>query len=597
VWRRPPPRGSRAATAGAIAIEPRRSTTPPTRRRSRRGPGRADWPVKAAQAATSPGWSASARLREAAEACAAVIMLSLLLLPPAITATTTAAGAAAAGMPSDEGRRLSFSGPVLIQAIPGKEQDADGFGAIDVDPIGESTVLYGAGYWTSFDSGAHWVQRPPTPLIPPGMAQLPPDTASYGGQDGGFHWGGDGKVHNLGAIGHCPPNGCWTNNHTRSSCLNVSSWVPSRNQAWLGCNTTPPPATCKQQSGQPSTCNISQQWLTSSPSVGYVYRNSTDGKLWSSAVCKGVTFRGLPQALNQTWGMCDGFTSVSRLKLADGSVLATFPLVFAGEHPPLNQYNHSLIVNHLPMSLVVFRSADDGFTFDFLAVACNYSQIPGMPAGRSNPYHLTHSAYGPQENGMALLSDNRTIMITFRPDTDSMCPGGPVPYKFYHQVYSTNGGKSWSPPTPIHGVGCVRPRMVRLPSGPLLMTGGRLCPSLVPNSSFAGHGCLPQGGNGQGGIFVWMNADGMADAPRGTQKGGSEWQTFCLGAIHNAHVREHQLPDKYLFTNLSRGAGPDGQSQTYNSLVPLGDRAAAVFYQLGYGGLTASTWMMRIDVT
>ena len=70
-----------------------------------------------------------------------------------------------------------------------------------------------------------------------------------------------------------------------------------------------------------------------------------------------------------------------------------------------------------------------------------------------------------------------------------------------------------------------------------------------------------------------------------------------MGAIHNAHVREHQLPDKYLFTNLSRGTGPDGQSQTYNSLVPLGDRAAAVFYQLGYGGLTASTWMMRIDVT
>ena len=43
--------------------------------------------------------------------------------------------------------------------------------------------------------------------------------------------------------------------------------------------------------------------------------------------------------------------------------------------------------------------------------------------------------------------------------------------------------------------------------GPLLMTGGRLCPDLVPNSSFAGHGCLPQGGNGQGGIFVWLNAD------------------------------------------------------------------------------------------
>ena len=111
------------------------------------------------------------------------------------------------------------------------------------------------------------------------------------------------------------------------------------------------------------------------------------------------------------------------------------------------------------MSLVVFRSVDS-FTFEFLAVAANYTQIPGITSG-PNPYNLTHSAYGPQENSMALLADNKTIMIVFRPDTDSMCPGGPVPYKFYYQVYSTDGGKSFSSPTPINGIGCVRPRMHR----------------------------------------------------------------------------------------------------------------------------------------
>ena len=184
---------------------------------------------------------------------------------------------------------------------------------------------------------------------------------------------------------------------------------------------------------------------------------------------------------------------------------------------------------------------------------------------------------------MALLSDNKTVVIAFRPNTDSMCPGGPVPFKY-----------TWSQPTPIEGVGCVRPRMVRLAAGPLLMTGGRLCPDVVPNASFAGHGCLPQGGNGQGGIFVWLNSDGMADAPPGTAKRGREWHTYCLGAIHNQGTHNSGQSLKNLFTNCSK-AGLC-RSQTYNSLVPLGAASAAVFYQNGYAGSSASTWMMRMDV-
>jgi hypothetical protein len=100
--------------------------------------------------------------------------------------------------------------------------------------------------------------------------------------------------------------------------------------------------------------------------------------------------------------------------------------------------------------------------------------------------------------------------------------------------YSHDGGKTWSEPTPIHGVGCVRPRLHRLAAGPVLLTGGRLCPTLVPNATYAGHGCLPQSVMGeQGGMFLWANLDGMADAPSGTSRGGSEWRTYCLGAIHN----------------------------------------------------------------
>jgi hypothetical protein len=183
-------------------------------------------------------------------------------------------------------------------------------------------------------------------------------------------------------------------------------------------------------------------------------------------VAQGVVFRGLPQKLSPSWGMCDGFTSPSRLDLADGSVLVTFPLVFEvcvcararvshcsfsrssppkeltsprgeqGEKAPMGcgdagnnkcgrPSNHSAIVNHLPMSLVVFKSVDHGFTFDFLSVAANWSQIPGNLDPQA-AFKLSTSAYGPQENGMALLRDNTTIMIAFRPDTDSMCPGIPL---------------------------------------------------------------------------------------------------------------------------------------------------------------------------
>lgn len=461
---------------------------------------------------------------------------------------------------------LTFWPPVLISATPGAILGADTFGAIYVDPKGRESVLYGPGHWTSYDSGAHWAKVPPQ-----GWLHMLPDTGWAGESS---QLSSSGHLHGLGAIGNCAPA------DKNSSSKNLSAWVASRNTAWKACNIDPPTP-------------LSPEWLTSSPSVGYNYVNSTDGKLWSSAECQRVQFRGIPKPLNNSWGMCDGFTQPTKLNLADGSILATFPLVFAGEKEPMSRNNQSLTAHKLPMSLVVFRSVDGGFTWDYLSTAANYTQIPGMPANRPNPNNLTHSVYGPQENSMALLSDNKTIVIIFRPDTDSMCPGGPVPYKYYYQVYSHDGGHTWTHPVPVNGVGCVRPRLTRLQTGPLLMTGGRLCPGLVPNTSFAGHGCLPQSADGtQGGMFLWANLDGMADAPDGTGKRGQEWETYCLGKIHNGLWKGDA---KYLFTNCSANDENCG-SETYNSIVPLGPSSVGVFYQSGYMGPASSTWMMRVDI-
>eukprot|EP01050_Picozoa_sp_SAG11_P018592 SAG11_NODE_2838_length_2917_cov_5.779178_3_plen_264_part_00 len=205
-----------------------------------------------------------------------------------------------------------------------------------------------------------------------------PLTATWWGESSTFRTA-DGRAHNLGAIQSCPPNGCWTADHTRSSCNNITQWAVERSAAWDGCRANLPPT-------------LSQQWMTTSPSIGFVWRNETDGKVHVRSECQQVSFRGLPQRLNSDWGMCDGFTQPTKLDLPDGSVLATFPLVFEGEQPPRSSNGSSLIVNHLPMSLVVFRSTDS-LTFDFVAVAANYSQIPGVTAG-PNPFNLTHSAYG-----------------------------------------------------------------------------------------------------------------------------------------------------------------------------------------------------------
>jgi hypothetical protein len=70
-------------------------------------------------------------------------------LPPLqlLLSTITSGGA-------QQSEPFTFSPPVLIAATPGKDLGADAFVAIDVDPAGDSTLLYGASHYTSYDSGA-----------------------------------------------------------------------------------------------------------------------------------------------------------------------------------------------------------------------------------------------------------------------------------------------------------------------------------------------------------------------------------------------------------------------------------------------------------
>jgi hypothetical protein len=326
---------------------------------------------------------------------------------------------------------------------------------------------------------------------------------------------------------------------------------------------------------------------THSPLYFNVTTSGSAGQLRLDPVCRQVGVRGLPRPLRKEFGLASGFAGPSGpAVLADGSLIITLPIKFADSptHKAPSQRRRSIDSNPpgpppkhklktvSPMSLVALRSSDGGFMWDYAGSVASSEQLPW-------------SWYGPNEHDVATLSDGKTLVVIFRPDSDGFCPGTPA-YRFFYQSYSFTGGVSWTAPRPVPGVGCVRPRLLRLANGPLLLTGGRLCPTLVgKGTQFPQSKCFPQSGGGKGGNYVWVNVDGMADAAG--SHNGSEWQVQCVTEHHNAGWSGEPT---WLFTNNT-------STQAYNSLQPLGESSAAVFYEHGWGPSKPSQqFMMRIDV-
>jgi hypothetical protein len=88
---------------------------------------------------------------------------------------------------------------------------------------------------------------------------------------------------------------------------------------------------------------------------------------------------------------------------------------------------------------------------------------------------------------------------------------------------------------------------------------GRLCQSLDPSQS-----CIPTQ-NGEGGVLLWSNADGMADVDGVFN--GSEWTPHCVTAEHNTGWHG----DPSMLFNAST------PTQAYTSLQPLGRMSGARF--------------------
>ena len=303
---------------------------------------------------------------------------------------------------------------------------------------------------------------------------------------------------------------------------------------------------------------------TASPAFAtFTVNASAPGGVSVDSSCGQVEFRGYNHPLLPRFGLTDGFTfPTDPVRLGDGSLLMSFALKTADEVAHHDPTHH--LPDHYPMNLVVFRSTD-GKIWDYLATAVNHTQLPW-------------SYFGPNEHDLSLLSDRKTLVMIMRPDSDSPCPGGPH-YRFYYQTYSRDSGLTWTTPRPIPNVGCVRPRLLLLDNGALLLSGGRLCKDLDPAQS-----CIPTK-NGEGGVILWVNADGMADLD-GTRN-GTEWVANCVTAAHN---RGWKGDPSMLFNETT-------PTQAYTSVVKLGPSSAGVFYQHGWGYKeTTVTFMIRADV-
>jgi hypothetical protein len=163
---------------------------------------------------------------------------------------------------------------------------------------------------------------------------------------------------------------------------------------------------------------------------------------------------------------------------------------------------------------------------------------------------------GPCEQAVCRLKDKR-LMCIFRLAAN-------VPFG---QTFSADDGRTWTKPQPLAGIaaakdtliGSVQPALVALPSGPLVLTGGRP------------------------GLWAWLNHDGT----------GQSWDRLDLLAHHNKCLPEDAI------------ANPANGTSAYTELIALDDTHALVIYDRlsrGWNAIpqgsaeTNSVWVVRMTV-
>ena len=209
----------------------------------------------------------------------------------------------------------------------------------------------------------------------------------------------------------------------------------------------------------------------------YVNYSLVDGNITAAETpvpaAKRYGFYGLPHG-----NRCDEFACSLRLQgtghvtLPDGSELQTAIVWWGGND-----------AFPLATSIVVFRSVDGGWEWNYRATVANASQY-------------LSSQEGPNEHDMSMLADGSSVMILMRLDGGD----GPThPFKSYARSVSTDSGLTWSRAESLPALGCARPRLHMMgPRGPLLASGGRGKPGV--SESTPGY---------PNDVTRWVSVDGM----------------------------------------------------------------------------------------
>lgn len=225
------------------------------------------------------------------------------------------------------------------------------------------------------------------------------------------------------------------------------------------------------------------------------------------------------------------------IRLVDGSYLLAATAAFAGTPPHPTPDGP-----RAPVSLLAFTSLDT-FTWRFTGVIANASSFPWTD-------------FGPTESDLAYAADGSTLVCVIRMSGDSACLNGG--YRSYFVAYSADGGATWTLPAELPGLGCVRPRLLRMGGGgPMVLSGGRNCVA------------------GTKDITLWTAA---------TVAPASTWAQYSITYQHNALWRgnasflfDARVNDTALWETLS-----------YTSIVPATSPGTfAVFYNKFF---TPNTW-------
>jgi hypothetical protein len=215
---------------------------------------------------------------------------------------------------------------------------------------------------------------------------------------------------------------------------------------------------------------------------------------------------------------------------------------------------------------VVFRSTDEGLVWRFQGTLMNPADYPHS----QSPTAMSESAL------TELADGSLTAILRFDGDcgcaptalkqTRSVERGGGEcgVYTYYHQVFSTDAGRTWSKAKAVNGTGCVKPRLMMLGEagapGPLLLTGGRMCVENVTD------------------LFLWLNSDGLAGSAASHLPLSDVWRRHSLSYVHNSLWRGDSA---YTF-DASINNSQLFETQGYTTLVRLGPLAALVAYNRYY---------------